>query len=153
MAIRDKAPRSLHPTGSDPGRRGREAGTASRDARSVERQAVAGDISHLARFLQDHLGQRMTAYLSGIRDPKMVGQWAAGKVQPRPLPSFRLRSAYQAARYLVDAYGDETARAWFFGMNPSLDDEAPAYVLRHGSTPDDWRYVVAAAKEFVETAP
>ncbi|HVR94977.1 MAG TPA: XRE family transcriptional regulator, partial [Thermoanaerobaculia bacterium] len=90
--------------------------------------------------------------LSGVKDPKMVGQWASGKVQPRLLPQSRMRHAYQATRYLVEVYGDETAQAWFFGSNSQLDDEAPAYVLRHGNAPEDWRFVISAAREFVENA-
>ncbi len=119
----------------------------------IERQAVTSDIAKVAGYLQEHLGQKVTAYLSGVKDAKLVGQWAAGKVQPRPMPSFRLRSAYQAARYLVDAYGSETAQAWFFGRNSQLDGRAPAFALREGKDPEDWSFVVTAAKTFVETVP
>jgi hypothetical protein len=119
----------------------------------IERQAVTSDICKVAGYLQEHLGQKVTAYLSGVKDAKLVGQWAAGKVQPRPMPGFRLRSAYQAARYLVDAYGSETAQAWFFGRNSNLDGRAPAFALREGTNPEDWSFVVSAAKAFVETVP
>jgi hypothetical protein len=119
----------------------------------IERQAVTSDIAKVAGYLQEHLGQKVTAYLSGVKDAKLVGQWAAGKVQPRPMPSFRLRSAYQAARYLVDAYGSNTAQAWFFGRNNQLDGRAPASALREGEDPEDWGFVVTAARSFVETEP
>lgn len=119
----------------------------------IERQAVTASITEVASYLQKNLGQRVTAYLSGVTDAKIVGQWAAGKVQPRSLPVFRLRSAYQAARYLVEAYGPEAAQAWFFGTNSHLDSQAPAAVLRRGETPEDWSGVVSAAKAFVETVP
>jgi hypothetical protein len=119
---------------------------------SVEREATTQDISRIAGYLQEHLGQKITAYLSGIDHAKTVGQWISGNVEPRDLPKTRLRYAYQAARVLVEAYDDETARAWFFGSNTLLDDEAPAYVLRHGTTPDDLRLVVPAVRRFVETA-
>lgn len=117
----------------------------------IERQAILAEISGVAGYLQEHLGQTVTAYLSGVKDSKLVGQWAAGRVQPRPLPGFRLRSAYQAARYLVEAYGSKTAQAWFFGRNSQLDGRAPASVLREGTIPEDWGFVVTAAKAFVET--
>lgn len=110
-------------------------------------------IPEVARYLQENLGQQVTAYLSGVTDVKMVGQWASGKVKPRPLPDHRLRLAYQAARYLVEAYGPETAKAWFFGTNSHLDSQAPAYVLRHGETPESWDEVVSAAQAFVEDVP
>src|SRR5438105_2983312 len=107
----------------------------------------------VAAYLQEHLGQKVTAYLSGAKDAKLVGQWAAGKVQPHPMMSFRLRSAYRAARYLVEAYGSETAQAWFCGRNSQLDDRAPAFALRKGTNLEDWSFVISAAKTFVETVP
>jgi hypothetical protein len=127
--------------------------TAEIDLRTqVEHEAVTGKIGDLAAYLQEHLGQKMTAYLSGLDHSKTVGLWVAGKSEPRDLPSMRLRYAYQATRILTDAYDDETARAWFFGSNTRLDDEAPAYLLRHGTRPDDVRLIIPAAYAFVEVA-
>lgn len=122
------------------------------DPERIERAAILTPISRVAAYLQAHLGQRVTAYLSGLRDPGMVGRWAACKSRPRELPSLRLRCAFQAAQLLTKAYGDETARAWFFGANIQLDDRAPAYVLRHGETPDELRGILPAAREFVGRA-
>jgi hypothetical protein len=116
---------------------------------TVEREATTLDISRIAGYLQNHLGQKITAYLAGNDNAKTVGLWISGKVEPRDLPKTRLRYAYQAARLLVEAYDDETAKAWFFGSNTLLDDEAPAYVLRHGTTPDDLRLVIPAARNLV----
>jgi hypothetical protein len=118
----------------------------------IEREATVGRISDLAGYLQKHLGQKLTAYLSGLDHAKTVGLWVAGKAEPREPAKARLRSAYQAARFLVDTYDAETARAWFFGSNTRLDDRAPAYVLRHGTTPEELGSVVPAAREFVEAA-
>ncbi|MEK8172294.1 hypothetical protein NKH77_32555 [Streptomyces sp. M19] len=35
-------------------------------------------IAEIARFLQDNLGQRLTARIAHISDPKQVGRWASG---------------------------------------------------------------------------
>jgi len=120
---------------------------------TVEREAITLDIARIAGYLQDHLGQKITAYLAGNDHAKTVGLWISGKVEPRDLPKTRLRYAYQAARLLVEAYDDETAKAWFFGSNALLDDDAPAFVLRHGTTPDDLRLVIPAARNLVGIAP
>lgn len=125
---------------------------AAADLRTqVEHEAVTAEIGDVAGYLQEHLGQSMTAYLSGLDRSKTVG-WVAGKSEPRDLPRMRLHYAYQATRILTDAYDDETARAWFFGSNTRLDDEAPAYLLRHGTSPDDLRLIIPAACAFVEVA-
>lgn len=118
----------------------------------IERRATVEKISVIAAFLQHVLGQKLTAYLAGLNDPKVVGVWAQGKAQPRDLPAFRMRCAYKVASLLLDAYGAETTKSWFFGTNTRLDDEAPAYLLRHSKVPEDLRFIVPAAKAFILSA-
>jgi hypothetical protein len=118
----------------------------------VSTEAARLPIHDIASFLRLHLGQRMTAYISGVNDPKMVTHWIARRNTPRDQPQMRLREAYQAARLLVDSCGDETARAWFFATNSGLDDQAPAFMVRHASSWDDLRFVVPAARAFAAAA-
>jgi hypothetical protein len=118
-------------------------------AEQVSAEAVRLPIAEIASFLRQHLGGRMTAYISGVNDPKMVTRWIAGRSTPRPQPQSRLRESYQAARLLVSMYGDETARAWFNGSNAQLDDQAPAYVLRKARSWEELRLIVPAARAFV----
>lgn len=92
-------------------------------------------------YLQTHLGPEATAFLRGPE---------AGA--PQGLEVSRLHTAFEAVRYVVEAYDDATAVAWLFGMNPALEDRAPAYVLTHGDSPEQWSSVLPAAMEFVETA-
>ena len=121
---------------------------------TVEQEATILEISRIVKYLQHHLTQKITAYLSGLENAKTVGLWISRDSDPRDLAKTRLRYAYQAARLLIEAYDDETAKAWFFGCNTMLDDEAPAYVLRHGTTLDDFRLIFPAARKLVEsTAP
>lgn len=123
-------------------------------ARPIAPEQVSGEaarlpITEIANFLRQHVGQKITAYISGLNDPKMVARWIAGHSTPRDHSQRRLREAYQATRLLVNAYGDETAKAWFFLANTRLDDEAPAYVLRHAKSWEDLRAIVPAARAFV----
>ncbi len=110
------------------------------------------EISGIAAYLREHLGTDITAYLSGAPIATDVDRWASGEAEPGAVQGSRLIHAYEAARLIVNSYDGETARAWFFGMNQRLDDEAPAYLLRHGSRPEDWRFILPAAREFVESA-
>jgi hypothetical protein len=118
----------------------------------IEHRASTEKIEAIAAFLQENLGQKLTAYLAGLNDPKVVGLWAQRKARPRDLATFRMRCAYKVAAMLIGAYGNETAKSWFFGTNTRLDDEAPAYLLRHGKVPEDMRFIVPAAKAFVLAA-
>lgn len=119
------------------------------DAEQVSVEAARLPIGEIATFLRDHLGHGMTAYISGVNDPKMVARWIAGRNVPRNQPQVRLRESYQATRLLVSVYGNEAAKAWFFSSNARLDDQAPAYVLRNGTSWEDLRSVVPAARAFV----
>lgn len=118
----------------------------------VSEEAARLSIDEIVRFLEQHLGQKMTAYLGGVKDPKMVRRWSAGAHKPRDDAALRLRESYQAARLIVSAYGDETTKAWLFGSNVRLDDQAPAYVVRHAESWEDLRFVVPAARAFAGAA-
>jgi hypothetical protein len=47
-----------------------------------------------------------------------------------------------------DCYDSETAKAWLFGTNSRLDDQAPIGLLRNGKTPEDFVPVVRTARQF-----
>jgi transcriptional regulator with XRE-family HTH domain len=79
--------------------------------------------------LQDILGQRVVAVLAGVSDAKAVSKWARGGRSPHPETDQRLRNAYQIVQLLLERESPETVRAWFVGMNPDLDDQAPALML------------------------
>ena len=121
------------------------AGVVRTAARMISHSEAS---SQIVGYLQQTLGAHVISYLSGVDDPDTVERWATGQQQPEGLVLERLWSAHEAARCLVDAYGVQTARSWFFGMNSLLDEESPAYVLRHGQRPEDWELLVPAAREF-----
>lgn len=119
----------------------------------ISSEAALLAIHEITAFLQEHFGQRMTAYIGGVNDPKMVARWISRQNLPRDEPQMRLREAYQAARMLIDAYGVETAKAWLFGSNVELGDQAPAYMLRQAHTWEDLRSIVPAARAFARATP
>ena len=106
----------------------------------------------MARYLQEHLGQKLTAYLAGLKDVKSVGQWAGGKTKPPAITRERLRAAYRATRLLEAVYSDEAAQGWFFGAHQALDDRAPAAVLRTAETPHEMTLIAPLARAFVRGA-
>lgn len=114
----------------------------------MEREATLSKPPDMARYLQETLGQQITAYVCGLKDPKMVGQWAQGAPLRRST-NLRLRQAYEAVRLIAGAYDPDTAKSWLFGCNSQLDNEAPAYVLRYAETFDAMRAIVPAARSFV----
>ncbi|MCW2992826.1 MAG: family transcriptional regulator [Conexibacter sp.] len=118
------------------------------DPHRVTDEATRLDVAEIAAYLQAQLGQKLTAYVAGVTDPKMVGRWAAGKARPRDEREMRLRDAFKATRMLVAAFDAGTAKAWWVGSNTRLDDRAPAAIVRHAVDPEALRYVVPAARAF-----
>lgn len=105
---------------------------------------IEHSIADIAKVLQEHLGQRLTAHMADLSDAKAIGQIALGRRTPRDEAEKRLRAAYKVLTMLLDEESAHTARAWFIGMNPQLDDEAPADVIREGRFKD----VAAAARSY-----
>ena len=115
--------------------------------RDAHDQAVRTPIADIAGYIQTLLGQKWTAYLAGVSDAKAVGKWARGTRKPHPESERKLRDAYQIALLISMVDDEETARAWFGGMNPVLDHRAPAWVI--ANLPDGGDRAMNAALAFV----
>lgn len=90
---------------------------------------------------------RVAAVLSDLEDTHLIREWAAGRTTVRnPEAERRLRTAYEMLLLLRPLDSDAVLRSWFVGMNPTLNDDAPALVLRAGQFTDalDAAYVFAA---------
>lgn len=97
--------------------------------RIAHEQALRAGIPDVAAYLQALFGQKLTALIAGSREPKSVGQWARGENLPDPEEEQRLRHAFRIARLLAQTEQPQTVRAWFMGMNPQLEDRAPALMV------------------------
>jgi hypothetical protein len=119
-------------------------------AEQLDHEATTLPISEIAGYLQDQLGQRIAAHLVGLRDAKQVGRY---RKDDGPAPSqtteLRLREGYKVVRMIVESFDDTTARAWLFGTNTRLDDEAPIDALRRATEPVQFAAVRAAARQLV----
>lgn len=116
--------------------------TASRDA---HRRVTESSIQQVAQYLDEVLGRKLVATLTGVKDPKAVGQWASGEREPRAATEQRLRVGYQIFRLLMAAEAPHTVRAWFIGLNPQLDDESPILVIQEGR----FREAMVAARAYI----
>jgi predicted exporter len=113
-------------------------------------KAVQGSVSEIAKFLQEVLTRRLTAYAVGVKDAKTVTRWANGEITEIRDPEVekRLRATYQIVDLLLKVDGAETVRGWFLGMNPELDDDAPIDAIREGRLKD----ALGAARAYVVLA-
>jgi len=107
-------------------------------AQQIHRQATTASISEIARFLQEVLSRRLTAYIAGVQDGKTVTRWANGEVtEIREMGTEqRLRASYEIVLLMLMHDSPLTVRAWFIGMNPDLDEVSPADTIRAGNLKD-----------------
>jgi hypothetical protein len=94
------------------------------------------------------LGQQIVAYMvEGESLNSADNGWVRGEGAASSDSEQRLQTAYQVFRLISMADSEETARAWFIGMNPFFADRAPFAVL--GENPSKSHEVREAAKAFV----
>ena len=119
-----------------------KAATPNRTTAHVD--SVQIDLRELLTRLSKVLGRQVLAVIAE-RELRTVARWLAGEASPTSDVERRLRDTYQVYSLLTTVEGDYTIRAWFVGMNPQLDDVAPAEAL----AADRSRDVMAAARAFV----
>jgi hypothetical protein len=110
--------------------------------------SIRADVPELVGQLRALLGAQLVAYLGSVTETRAVRQWAEGVRHPSAEVARRLRLAYQVAGLLAERDQPRIVQAWFQGMNPQLDDTAPARLIREGDPDDVGPRVLAAARVF-----
>lgn len=106
--------------------------------------------AELVGALRPLLGDRLVAYLGQVKETRAVRGWADGTRQiAGPETVERLRIAYRIAGMICERDSPAVAQAWMQGLNPLLDDRAPALLLRDGDVGETGPMVLAAARQFV----
>ncbi|UHJ58592.1 XRE family transcriptional regulator (plasmid) [Mycolicibacterium fortuitum] len=116
-------------------------------AERLDFEAASLPIREVAGYLQDAVGQRVAAAIAGLSDAKQIGRYARGEARPHATTDRRLREGYKVVRMLVDAYDATTAKAWLFGTNTRLDDQAPIEVLGAATRSAEFTMTVQAARQ------
>ncbi len=124
--------------------------TVARSDLKAHERAVRLAVPELVAELRDLLGARLVAYLGSVRETRAVRQWADPDDPRTPSADVveRLRATYRIAALLREKLPAAVVQAWFQGMNPRLDDVAPARLLREGDLADSGPAVLAAARAF-----
>lgn len=120
----------------------------SRPGHRAHEESIRLPFNELVSWMRDILGVRLVAYIGGVKAARQVTLWADGAGKPGEDDQQRLRHAFHAAALLRERYDPVTVQSWFKGINPMLNDEAPAMVLREGDQITAPREVLSAAKAF-----
>lgn len=135
----------------------------------AHREALRAEVPAIAERLQDMLGQRLTAFAVGVKDPRAIGKYARGTQEPRSETEQRLRGLYEIIQVLLARETPPTVRAWLLGSHPLLEDRSPIELLHEDDHPpvertassdigvsveprQGYLSVVNAAEEFVRAA-
>lgn len=131
--------------GSSPRRR-RAVEVDEADGRRPERggPSRADGSQAMLRSLRLSLGAPLTAALMDAGSVARVNAWIEGRDPIDSHVEQRLRNAYDVTQTLLAVESIDVVRAWLLGMNPQLDDRAPAAVLA-----EDPAGVMRAARFFV----
>ena len=106
------------------------AGTLARPDLAAHRRAVQAPLAEIVAELVEILGKKLTAYIGGVKDTRVVERWIHSSVEPYKDADRRIRLAYQIAKTLSEHDPARVVQAWFIGLNPELQDRAPLRLLK-----------------------
>jgi hypothetical protein len=106
--------------------------TRPRPDLAAHRRAVQASFSEIVTEVAEILGKKLTAYIGGVKDTRVIDRWMQGGVEPYRDAEPRVRLAYQIAKTLSEHDSPRVVQAWFTGLNPELQDRTPIRLLREG---------------------
>lgn len=122
---------------------------ASRPDYAAHAHAVRASLPEVVGSLRSILGARLCAYIGAVKETRAVNEWVEGSREPSERTQRRLRLALQIAQTIADVDGPEVTRAWFQGLNPQLEDQSPARLLREGAIDEVGPEIIAAERAFL----
>jgi hypothetical protein len=123
--------------------------SSARPDYAAHARAVRASLPEVVDSLRAILGARLCAYIGSVKETRAVNEWAEGLRDPNGQTQRRLRLALQIAQRITDVDGPEVTRAWFQGLNPQLDDQSPARLLREGDIDEVGPEIIAAERAFL----
>ena len=97
---------------------------------AAHRRAVQAPFAEIVADLAEILGKKLTTYIGGVKDTRVIERWMQGGVEPYRDAERRIRLAYQIAKTLREHDSARVVQAWFTGLNPELQDRTPIRLLK-----------------------
>jgi len=104
--------------------------TSARPDLASHRRAIHASFAEIVEELAQILGKKLTAYVGGVKDTRVVERWMQGGVDPYRDADRRIRLTYQIAKTLSEHESNSVVQAWFIGLNPELQDRTPIRLLK-----------------------
>jgi hypothetical protein len=119
-------------------------------SRKLGHRAALSPFPKVVESLVNLIGAPLTAYLGGVNETRAVRQWMNSERLPHAITQSKLKLALQVAVFLQNEGEEEVIAAWFLGLNPALDDQTPADLIRSAGGTEELSAILAAAREFVD---
>jgi hypothetical protein len=97
---------------------------------AAHRRAIQAPFAEIVQELVQILGKKLTAYVGGVKDTRVVERWMQASVEPYRDADRRIRLGYQIAKTLSEHDSARVVQAWFTGLNPELQDRTPIRLLK-----------------------
>ena len=112
-------------------------------------RTIRTPLQDLALYLQNALTQKLAAYMVGLSDGRDIGRYAREDRNPHPRQLAKLQALFELLNSTFKTEDPRIVQAWFLGVNPELDGQAPAKLLRE-SFDQELSRVRAAAEKFMD---
>ena len=105
------------------------------------RDALLLPIPEIVKQLGGLIGRKLTAYVGGVRNVRVVERWMNGRELYCDAEQ-RLRFAFQLIRMLAEREELTVIQSWPTGLNPELSDRVPLRLMRENDletvAPGSW---------------
>jgi len=96
----------------------------------AHKRSIHASFAELVEELAQILGKKLTAYIAGVKETRVIDRWIREGVSPYGDAESRVRLAYHIAKTLSKHDSPRVVQAWFTGLNPELEDRIPARLLK-----------------------
>lgn len=120
------------------------------ETRPSEEQVFGMAFDQVVGELVECLGGPNVALIGGVSKTSLVADWIRGGRPKSDERAMRLRLALRLARILLSRFSSESVRAWFWGANRRLDDEAPIAVIAQRPLQEIQKDLLGAARWAVQ---
>ena len=121
---------------------------ASRPDRAASREVLRLPVSEIVKYLVGLIGRKLTAYVGGARNVRVVDRWMNGS-ELHGDAEHRLRFAFQLVRMLAEKENPMAIQSWLTGLNPELGDRVPLRLIRQNDLEAVAPEIIGAARAFL----
>ena len=104
-------------------------------------------MNEIKKYLRENLGDKLVLYLLNLDKNSIIN---LNECDYNNELAKKLENIYYIISPIIKKYDSRTVISWLFGRNTNLEEESPAFVLRHSKDNLDISNLISASKLFVQ---